>query len=177
MLGVLAAKTVADSIEHRSIYDLVIEVAELPYLDAKNNPLHECTPADILDPSAPVISLDEDNTIESLREQLASLYEEGTGCGFPIVAKEDGGLRMYGYVGSKELEHGLAQAGRLGGAANDTPCTFRIANGVRHGVSVEASRAQTPSGFDLSWLVDSAPISVSIRSPMELCHEVSARPC
>jgi chloride channel 3/4/5 len=35
MLSVLVAKTVADAIEAKGIYDLVIELAQLPYLDAK----------------------------------------------------------------------------------------------------------------------------------------------
>ncbi|ORY75039.1 chloride channel [Leucosporidium creatinivorum] len=173
MLGVLTAKTVADAIEPRSIYDLVIEIADLPYLDAKLEYIHASTPGDILDARAPIISLDSPNTIDSLRAKLASLYSDGTGCGFPIVAQEEGGgLRMYGYLASKELEHGLAQATRLGGVKGETPCTFRTASAVRMGVSTEQSRAQTPSGYDLSWLVDSAPIAVSLRSPMELCHEM-----
>lgn len=180
MLGVLTAKTVADAIEPRSIYDLVIELADLPYLDAKLEYVHESTPLDILDSNAPVISLDEENTMQSLSGKLDELYREGTGCGFPIVGKEEGGMRLYGYIGSKELEHGLSLAGRMGGAgggggAGDTPCTFRMASAVRMGVSVEASRTQTPAeGCDFSWLVDSAPIAVSLRSPMELCHEVSS---
>lgn len=79
---------------------------------------------------------------------------------------------MYGYLASKELEHGLALAMRMGGVPGETECSFRVAGALKAGVSVEQSRAQTPVGYDLSWLVDSAPIAVSLRSPMELCHEV-----
>lgn len=35
MLAVLVAKTVADALEPKGIYDLVIELSQLPYLDAK----------------------------------------------------------------------------------------------------------------------------------------------
>ena len=35
-LSVLVAKTVADALEPKGIYDLVIELNQLPYLDAKH---------------------------------------------------------------------------------------------------------------------------------------------
>ena len=36
MLSVLVAKTVADALEPKGIYDLVIELNQLPYLDYKH---------------------------------------------------------------------------------------------------------------------------------------------
>lgn len=36
MLAVLVAKTVADALEPKGIYDLVIELNQLPYLDSKH---------------------------------------------------------------------------------------------------------------------------------------------
>lgn len=36
MLSVLVAKTVADALEPKGIYDLVIEMSQLPYLDSKH---------------------------------------------------------------------------------------------------------------------------------------------
>ncbi len=36
MLAVLVAKTVADALEPKGIYDLVIELNQLPYLDTKH---------------------------------------------------------------------------------------------------------------------------------------------
>ena len=36
MLSVLVAKTVADALEPKGIYDLVIELNQLPYLDSKH---------------------------------------------------------------------------------------------------------------------------------------------
>ena len=36
MLSVLVAKTVADALEPKGIYDLVIDLSQLPYLDAKH---------------------------------------------------------------------------------------------------------------------------------------------
>jgi chloride channel 3/4/5 len=39
MLAVLVAKTVADALEPKGIYDLVIDLSQLPYLDAKHDPI------------------------------------------------------------------------------------------------------------------------------------------
>jgi len=36
MLSVLVAKTVADALEPKGIYDLVIDLSQLPYLDSKH---------------------------------------------------------------------------------------------------------------------------------------------
>lgn len=36
MLSILVAKTVADALEPKGIYDLVIELSQLPYLDSKH---------------------------------------------------------------------------------------------------------------------------------------------
>ena len=36
MLSLLVAKTVADALEPKGIYDLVIDLSQLPYLDAKH---------------------------------------------------------------------------------------------------------------------------------------------
>lgn len=126
-------------------------LSDLPYLDAKVDYVHESGPSDIMDMDAPTISLDKDNTVESLCIQLAKLYDEGSGGGFPIVAKEDGGLRMYGYIAAKELEHGLASAAMQ---PSSTPCTFRTAASLQSGVPLPASRAATPSSVDFSWLIE-----------------------
>ncbi|GAA5832914.1 hypothetical protein JCM11251_000528 [Rhodosporidiobolus azoricus] len=183
MLAVVLAKTVADRIEPRSIYDLVIEVADLPYLDSKTEYIHDSTPADILDSEAPTISLDAENTVGSLRAQLAALYSSGTASGFPIVGLTHDepsavGRRMYAYIASKELEHGLALASSRG-LPDDAPISFRTAMAAAKGVPVGAmsyqSGAVTPvngGGMDFSYLTDSAPLTVSVRSPMELLHEM-----
>ncbi|GAA5978499.1 hypothetical protein JCM11641_007964 [Rhodosporidiobolus odoratus] len=188
MLAVLIAKTVADSIEPRSIYDLVIELADLPYLDAKAEYIHESSPGDIVDREAPIISLDHPNTVASLRTQLAALYASGTASGFPIVGLTQDepvvGRRMYAYIASKELEHGLVLA-KARGLGDSSPLTFRAAQAAAKGLTGGpgfSSGAVTPSGLegtqegmDLSWLTDSAPIVVNVKSPMELLHEMFAK--
>ncbi|GAA5907914.1 chloride channel protein [Sporobolomyces salmoneus] len=194
MFAVLVAKTVADAIEPRSIYDLVIEVADLPYLDAKAEYIHSATPAEVVDSEVPFISLDVPNTVSSLRQQLVELYQEGRASGFPILGQDEtsrdssAGSRMYGYIASKELEHGLALA-RARGLSDETIVTFKIAQDLRSGRltgGLGLSGLLTPEAMnggehreeeelDFSWLVDSAPIVVNIRSPMELLHEMFSK--
>lgn len=100
-------------------------------------------------------------------------YSEGSGGGFPIVANEEDSRRMYGYISSKELEHGLAGASDL---PLDSICTFATADAMRRGVTIPASQISTPGGRDFSWLIEIAPIQVALRSPMELVHEVRSVP-
>ncbi|KAI5476133.1 voltage-gated chloride channel [Pseudohyphozyma bogoriensis] len=169
MLSILLAKTVGDAIEPRSIYDLVIELSDLPYLEAKMEYVHESTPGEVLDDEAPFISLDEDNTVHSLRMKLARLYSDGSGGGFPIVGKDGEGSRVYGYIAAKELEHGLTSAGL---SSPNTPCTFRVSESIRSGQPLPASRGTSPNGHDFSWLTDIAPVTVNVRSPMEYLHEM-----
>ena len=171
--------------------DLVIEVADLPYLDAKAEYLHDASPIDILDADAPRISLDEENTLASLHAKLTELYASGAAGGFPIcgvIHSEDeghSGDRAFAYIASKELEYGLGLA-MAQGLPGDTPCSFRTAQAARKGLggvrtssSVPMSGFATPEvaaggdSFDLSWLSDQAPLAIRARSPMELVHEVS----
>ncbi|KAL8283151.1 hypothetical protein RQP46_005929 [Phenoliferia psychrophenolica] len=164
MLAVLVAKT----------DDLVIELSDLPFLDIKTEYVHESNPADILDDEAPTISLDEENTVESLTAKLAHVYQHGTGGGFPLIARDGGGDRVFGYLACKELEHGLSTASL---STAGIPCTFKSAASVRMGLGlwVPSSQAGTPAGCDLSYLVDLAPVTVSIHSPMVLVHEMFSK--
>ena len=143
-------------------------VADLPYLDAKTEYIHESTPGDILDADAPTISLVEANTLASLHAKLAAMYASGTASGFALVAPDgdDGPERMYAYVASKELEHGIARA-RARGLPETTRCGFGAAEALAR---VDVVRGR--SVVDLGWLVDQAPLTVNARSPMELLHEV-----
>lgn len=74
---------------------------------------------------------------------------------------------MLGYIAAKELEYGLLNSM----AADSTVVTFRRASSHLH--QSYDSTVATPNGCDFSWLIDSAPMSFNIRSPLELVHQVS----
>jgi chloride channel 3/4/5 len=115
MLSVLVAKTVADALEPKGIYDLVIELSQLPYLDSKHEYLWGSLQiGDVTDRDVEVIRLDKENTVRSLRDQLLRLTTSGQDdSGFPILRKEPEtaeGMRLVGFIGANELEHALSES-------------------------------------------------------------------
>ncbi|KAJ1023093.1 hypothetical protein NDA16_003246 [Ustilago loliicola] len=90
MLSILVAKTIADALEHKGIYDLVIDFSGLPYLDSKTEYIwNGVNVTDAMETEVEVICLDAFNTVQSLGEKLDRLargsgYTDG---GFPIVSR------------------------------------------------------------------------------------------
>ncbi len=132
MLSVLVAKTLADALEPKGIYDLVIELSQLPYLDAKHDyiwgvlqisdvvgrfllffPVFAMMPTAFIlktDRDVEVIRVDHTNTVKRLRDKLQELVESGNSdSGFPILRPDGEGTRMVGYIGANELEHALSK--------------------------------------------------------------------
>ncbi|AFR95662.2 voltage-gated chloride channel [Cryptococcus neoformans C23] len=135
MLGVLIAKTVADGLEKKGIYDLVIDLNQLPYLDSKHEYLWGSRRASsVADRSVPHLRADKPHTVRSLTGKLLELVRLGMeDTGFPVLVKEvtsaggpstsasvglEGGigsgrerscLRVVGFLGINELEHALSE--------------------------------------------------------------------
>ncbi|TDL24300.1 hypothetical protein BD410DRAFT_116394 [Rickenella mellea] len=175
MLSILAAKTIADAIEPKGIYDLVIDLSQLPYLDAKREYVWEkLRVSDVTDRDVDIIRVDEENTIKSLRMKLqnfVSAYYADSG--FPIVRREAGGMKMIGYIGLNELEHALSIV-TLG---DDAPCYFNPASSIGP-VDSESSFTETPTGpdpLDFSLFMDQAPLTVQTHSPLELVQQLFAK--
>ncbi|WVN85875.1 uncharacterized protein L203_101027 [Cryptococcus depauperatus CBS 7841] len=135
MIGVLVAKTLADGLEKKGIYDLVIDLNQLPYLDSKHEYLWGSRRAStITDKSIPHLRADKPYTVRSLTGKLLELVRLGMeDTGFPVLVKEitsaGGGsvalgmtlengigsgrerscLRVVGFLGMNELEHALSE--------------------------------------------------------------------
>jgi len=105
MLAVLVAKTVADALEKKGIYDLVIEYArlslrrwkkadislnQLPYLDSKHEYLWGSRMvSEIADRAVPTLRADKPHTVRSLTGKLLELARLGLAdTGFPLLVKE-----------------------------------------------------------------------------------------
>lgn len=113
MLAVLVAKTVADGLEKKGIYDLVIDLNQLPYLDAKHEYLwDQRRVVDLADPDVPVLRADKAHTVRSLTGRLLELARKGMGdTGFPVLTKEGTDrIRVVGFLGMNELEHALSRS-------------------------------------------------------------------
>ena len=122
MLAIIVAKTSGDAIESRSIYDLTIEMNDLPYLDAKTEYIHSgISVVDILNPNADYILTDEANTLGALTAKLTKLEISAIASGFPIVFKDGNGLRSFAFISAKELAVGLATYSYRD---ENTPVTF-----------------------------------------------------
>jgi chloride channel 3/4/5 len=174
MLAVLVAKTVADALEPKGIYDLVIELSQLPYLDFKTEYVWGSYQInDVADRDVDVIRLDRDNTVETLRDQLQNILMSGhDDAGFPILsnAKEDGGARLVGYIGANELEHALSIV------ADDAHQEVLFHTAIYRDLtsSSVSSLIDTQMGadpFDFSVYMDQAPLTIQSNSPLELVHQ------
>ncbi|KAH9464719.1 hypothetical protein Pst134EB_004234 [Puccinia striiformis f. sp. tritici] len=173
-LSVIIAKTVADNIEHRSIYDLVMDLSELPYLDAKSEYLHYAKPEDIMDHNAEVIVLNAELRASDLRQSIKNMLDAPQlGSGFPLIeTSESGDRRISGYVGLVELEHCLSTI------EGDPVCTFDGADPDAFHYGSDPNGGSSSSSeltVDFGYLVDHAPVTVSIKTPMELVHEIFVR--
>ncbi|KAJ7647251.1 chloride channel [Roridomyces roridus] len=181
MLSVLVAKTVADALEPKGIYDLVIELSQLPYLDSKHEYLwgnlnvNDATRRDV-----EVIRLDRTNTGRTLTEQLETLLVIGNDDGgFPILRTDEDDeyhekLRMVGYIGASELEHALS----IIADDPDEEVQFHPEFAHRGGRASASLSSLLENGqpphldvFDFSIYMDQAPLTVQSNSPLEMVHQ------
>ncbi|WWD19024.1 hypothetical protein CI109_103482 [Kwoniella shandongensis] len=191
MLGVLVAKTVADALEKKGIYDLVIDLNQLPYLDAKHEYLWGSRrAATIADRSVPILRADKQHTVRSLTGKLLELVRLGMAdSGFPVLVKEQtattaGGmgerscLRIVGFLGMNELEHALAELSdepdaTLNLMPDDAETHMRTRSSAMSIFSFADSYVDGGwSPYDLSRYIDRAPITVQIHSPLELVQQL-----
>lgn len=168
MIAILVAKTLADALEPKGIYDLVIELSGLPYLDAKTTyTWRGYSVRDVMETNVDRIALDDDNTIAKLRRKVDEGQADG---GFPIVVQEGKAVRMVGYIATAELEFGLNELVEKHDSNEETTaCTFshlpqvRQANADNDGSEDDEESVVRDSTFlqgldpqDLSRFVDKA---------------------
>jgi len=176
MLSILVAKTLADALEPKGIYDLVIELSQLPYLDSKHEYLWGSLQVnDVTVRDVEVIRLDHTNTVRSLIDQLQRLLAMGNDdSGFPILSKhEDDNQKMTGYIGANELEHALS----IVADDPDDEVQFHAAFAHRAFASasfsslLENGQGSELDPFDFSIYMDQAPLTVQSNSPLEMVHQ------
>ncbi|KAH8828036.1 voltage-gated chloride channel [Flagelloscypha sp. PMI_526] len=173
MLSVLVAKTVADALEPKGIYDLVIELAQLPYLDSKAEYLWGSFQiSDVTVHDVQTIRTDQRNTVMSLRDLLVQHLSAGMDdSGFPILKADErnGGLKLVGYIGSNELEHALSVVADQ--CEEDVHFHAKLNHITMASTSVSSLMESAMPGddpLDFSVYMDSAPLTISSNSPLEL---------
>lgn len=176
MMAVLVAKTLADALEPKGIYDLVIELSQLPYLDSKHEYLWgNFHISDVIRRDAEVIRIDHTNTVKSLIDSLHALGTSGQDDGgFPIIRQEgdSDGLRLVAYIGANELEHALSIVADNG----DDEVRFRATYEHYHDSSsisslMETGREIEQDLFDFSMYMDQSPLTVQSNAPLEMVHQ------
>ncbi|EIW67300.1 hypothetical protein TREMEDRAFT_34025 [Tremella mesenterica DSM 1558] len=176
MLGVLVAKTVADGLEKKGIYDLVIDLNQLPFLDSKHEYLWGGRRAiDVADHEVPFLRADKVNSVRRLTGQLLALVRtDMADTGFPLLVKENSNsLRIVGFLGMNELEHALrtlqdepeAELQLMPNDASRQQSTMSI-------FSFAESVNDRYDPYDISRYVDRAPITVQKDSPLELVQQL-----
>ncbi|ORY35468.1 putative voltage-gated chloride channel [Naematelia encephala] len=190
MLGVLVAKTVADGLEKKGIYDLVIDLNQLPYLDAKHEYLWGGRRvSEIADRHVPYLRADKTHTVRTLTGKLLESARLGLAdTGFPVLIKdvisEDGRpsasavLRVVGFLGMNELEHALSVLAdepdaNLNLMPDDMGSRSRAsAMSIFSFAESESVSDNRPNPYDISRYIDRAPITVQMYSPLELVQQL-----
>ncbi|RCH97577.1 hypothetical protein CU098_002073, partial [Rhizopus stolonifer] len=128
MVAVMVAKWIADAMFVEGIYDLLIDLKQYPYLEARREYIHTMTIMNITEYLA-TIDVDEPITIGRLKHKLAIVRSMGYAedGGFPILS--DGDV-LEGYIATSEVIHGLEQLEAILSATmseneiNQVPCYF-----------------------------------------------------
>lgn len=197
MLAVMVSKWVADALELEGIYDLVIDLNGLPYLNNKREYIHTMAVVDICEregsgSGGECIHVDDPITASELVMLLDSLVDSGYALdgGFPLIDK--GGI-MVGYLAASELEHALEIVAQATQGMADGPVFIKFRTNYqeesmmaihsgygtlemegsmgsmrRRSSSVKISADPT----DFTPFTDQGPVSLSCYSPMELVMEL-----
>lgn len=125
------------------IYDLLIDLKQYPYLEARREYIHTMTIMDITEYLS-TTDADEPIPIGRLKQKLSIIGAMGYADdgGFPILS--DGDI-LEGYIATSEVQHGLEQLEkRLASTMteneiNDVPCYFKGGSGLGMTSSVTIS--------------------------------------
>ncbi|KAJ4483361.1 chloride channel [Lentinula aciculospora] len=179
MIAVLCAKTTADALEEKGIYELVIDVAHLPYLDCKKTFLWgDRQIADVIVRDVDVIRLDQDNTVTSLRDKLQEFYQQhgNPDAGFPILRADEhneDSTRLVGVIGARELEHALCIVADHADEIVTFQTTYShhpLASSSFSSLLDDTNRSSFDI-FDFSMYMDQAPLTITLNSPLELVQQ------
>lgn len=140
----------ADAIFVEGIYDLLIDMKGLPYLEARKEYVHTLTILELTEYLS-TIDLDHPVTVGTLKTKLRANASIGYGedGGFPLLS--DGNV-IQGYIASHELTHAIDQLSRSFEASpfpltnqdlDDIPCYFRQVGRQGQGHRPERTHPET----------------------------------
>lgn len=165
-LAVLTAKWTADAIEPLSIYDLLIDMNQYPFLHAGAKPVFDTELGDIVPRVRPerIIDISETPLVPAseLRLKLQLLHAAGElDGGLPILRNNI----LVGLLPAPDLEFALDT---LAEDAENKQCL--MATDVYYS-GFDDDEVDDPNPTDLTPFVDPAPIALDIHSPMDLVYQ------
>ncbi|GJN66569.1 hypothetical protein PLICBS_000587 [Purpureocillium lilacinum] len=161
-LAVLVAKWTADAIEPNSIYDLLTSMNSYPFLDNKHKPVFTGDLADIVPRVRRERVIDITNSpivpATSLRAKLETLHRAGElDGGLPIVRQDV----LVGLIPAPDLEYALDQL-------VDEQTSLCLMDRVP---SIDEDEEDDPDPTDFTRYIDPAPVTLDVRSPLDLVYE------
>ncbi|QPH12616.1 hypothetical protein C2857_004865 [Epichloe festucae Fl1] len=161
-IAILVAKWTADAIEPNSIYDLLTSLNAYPFLDNKHKPVFTSDLADILPRTRRERVIDISNSplvpASTLRSKLELLHRAGEiDGGLPIIRHEI----LVGLIPAPDLEFALDQL-------EDEQTSLCLMDRVS---SIDEGEDDVVDPTDFTQYIDPAPVSLDIRSPMDLVYE------
>ncbi|KAI9167477.1 H(+)/Cl(-) exchange transporter 3 [Paramyrothecium foliicola] len=162
-LSILVAKWTADALEPNSIYDLLTNMNSYPFLDNKHKPVFTGELADIVPRMRRERIIDLTNSpvvaASSLRVKLELLHRAGElDGGLPIVRHDV----LVGLIPAPDLQFALDQL-------EDESTALCLMARV---VSIDEDDANAePDPTDFTPYIDPAPVTLDIRSPLDLVYE------
>ncbi|CAO3617171.1 unnamed protein product [Cunninghamella echinulata] len=201
MIAVMVAKWISDAIFIEGIYDLLIDMKGLPYLEARKEYVHTMTVLELTEYLS-TINLDQPITVGILKHKLDLITSMGYGedGGFPLLSH---GNVLQGYIATHELSHAIDQLTKNFENGflpmnhqdiNEIPCYFRRV-GQQNQHVIQLDDAPETNSFslplppnsmtddneratgisplnDLSQYVDQAPLTINQNASMELLMEM-----
>ncbi|KAG5963514.1 hypothetical protein E4U58_003547 [Claviceps cyperi] len=161
-LTILVAKWTADAIEPNSVYELLTNMNAYPFLDNKHKPVFTSDLADIVPRTRRerVIDISSSPLVpaSSLRSKLELLHRAGElDGGLPIVRNDI----LVGLIPAPDLEFALDQ---LQNEQTDLCLMEKVP-------SIDDDDIEDVDPTDFTPYIDPAPVSLDIRSPMDLVYE------
>ncbi|KAM7201032.1 H(+)/Cl(-) exchange transporter 3 [Naviculisporaceae sp. PSN 640] len=162
-LAILVAKWTADAIEPLSIYDLLTEMNEYPFLNNKHKPIFTSELAAIVPRVRRERVIDISNSpvvpASSLRVKLELLHKAGElDGGLPIIRDDI----LVGLIPAPDLEYALDNLPDEGSSM----CLMAEVP------TIDDSDDGSPDPTDFTPYIDPAPVALDIRSPMDLVYEL-----
>ncbi|KAI0014158.1 chloride channel [Xylariaceae sp. FL0662B] len=165
-LAILVAKWTADALEPLSIYDLLTNMNSYPFLDNKHKPIFTSELADIVPRVRRERVIDITNSplvpAKSLRSKLEFLHRAGELDGGLPILRDD---VLVGLIPAPDLEYALDHL-------VDESSSLCLMADIP---SIDEDDDGEPDPTDFTPYIDTAPVALDIKSPMDLVYECFAK--